>query len=63
MRIWYREYGMSKTSGSGPPDTIIATMIDDLREEHERGEISCLAVVVVRHTATHQARFTEKQLL
>jgi hypothetical protein len=40
---------MSNESAAGSPDPIIARKIDDLREEHERGEISCLAVVVVRH--------------
>ncbi len=40
---------MSNASEAEPPDPIISRMIDDLREEHERGEISCLAMVVVRH--------------
>jgi hypothetical protein len=40
---------MSKAPAVDSPDPIITRMIDDLREEHERGEISCLALVVVRH--------------
>ena len=40
---------MSNDSAVASPDPIITRMLDDLREEHERGEISCLAVVVVRH--------------
>lgn len=40
---------MTKDPVSDPPDPVIATIIDDLRDEHEKGEISCLALVVVRH--------------
>lgn len=40
---------MSNRSDLDQIDPAITTMIDGLRAENERGDISCLAIVVVRH--------------
>jgi hypothetical protein len=40
---------MSKLSEADLTDPGITTMIDELQAENAKGDISCLAIVVVRH--------------